>query len=41
MKEETLQRDMAIGKGCKYANFSVEGQDCYKLLKFESGVHKV
>ena len=41
MKEESLQKDMAIGKGVKYASFIVEGEQIYKYLKHESGVHKV
>ena len=32
---------MAIGKGCKYASYVVDGVGSYKYLKFESGVHKV
>jgi peptide chain release factor 1 len=41
MKEETLQKDMAIGKGVKYASYIVEGENIFKHLKYESGVHKV
>ena len=32
---------MAIGKGCKYASYVVDGENVYKYLKHESGVHKV
>ena len=32
---------MAIGKGCKYAAYLVDGENSYRYLKFESGVHKV
>ena len=32
---------MAIGKGCKYASYVIEGENIYKSLKHESGVHKV
>ena len=41
LKQETLQADMAIGKGCKYANFTIDGEGAYRQLKHESGVHKV
>lgn len=41
MKEEAFQKDMAIGKGVKYASYIVEGENIYKYLKHESGVHKV
>ena len=40
-KEESFQKDMAIGKGCKYALYTLEGENIYKYLKHESGVHKV
>ena len=32
---------MAIDKGCKYALYTAEGENIYKYLKHESGVHKV
>lgn len=32
---------MSINKGCKSGSFFVSGQDVYKHLKHESGVHKV
>lgn len=32
---------MAIGKGCKYANYLIEGEAVYSYFKHESGVHKV
>jgi len=41
MKEEAYQKDMAIGKGCKYASYVVQGEGIHKYLKHESGVHKV
>lgn len=41
MKQEAFQKDMAIGKGCKYAAYVVDGEGSYSCLKFESGVHKV
>lgn len=41
MKEEQFQKDMAIGKGCKYANYLIEGEAVYSYFKHESGVHKV
>lgn len=36
-----MQKDMAIGKGVKYASYIVEGESIFKFLKHESGVHKV
>jgi protein subunit release factor A len=39
--EEKFQEDMQIGKGCKYALYNAEGENVYKYMKFESGVHKV
>ena len=41
IKEVKLQKDMAIDKGCKYALYNAEGENIYKYLKHESGVHKV
>jgi peptide chain release factor 1 len=41
LKQEQFQKDMAIGKGCKYANCLIEGDAVYSYLKHESGVHKV
>ena len=41
VKEDSFQKDMAIGKGCKYASYIVEGENIYKALKHETGVHKV
>ena len=42
MKEASpVQKDMAIGKGVKYASYIVEGESIFKYLKYESGVHKV
>jgi peptide chain release factor 1 len=32
---------MAIGKGCKYGSYVIDGENVYKILKHESGVHKV
>lgn len=40
-KELNFQKDMAIGKGCKYANCVIEGEGVYKIFKHECGVHKV
>lgn len=40
-KEENVQKDMAIGKGCKYALCIMEGENVFKFMKHESGVHKV
>jgi peptide chain release factor 1 len=40
-KEESFQKDMAIGKGCKYALCEIEGPESFKYFKHESGVHKV
>lgn len=40
-KQEQFQKDMAIGKGCKYAYCLVEGENVYSFLRHESGVHKV
>ena len=39
--EEKFQEDMSIHKGCKYALYNAEGEDIFKLMKYESGVHKV
>ena len=41
MKEDIVQKDMAISKGVKYAHCQVEGPEVFKFLKHESGVHKV
>lgn len=41
MKEESFQKDMAIDRGCKYANYVIEGEGSYAVLKHEGGVHKV
>ena len=40
-KEEQFQKDMAIDKGCKYAKCVIHGENVYKYMKHESGVHKV
>lgn len=37
----SLQKDQAIGKGCKLGVLSVNGDGVYQRLKCESGVHKV
>jgi peptide chain release factor 1 len=39
--EQKFQEDMQIQRGCKYALFNAEGENCFKFLKYESGVHKV
>ena len=39
--QEDFQVDMAIHKGCKLGVFKITGEDVYKHLKHESGVHKV
>jgi peptide chain release factor 1 len=36
-----MQEDMSINRGCKKGVLSVKGEDVYKHLKHESGVHKV
>ena len=41
IQELEFQPDMAIGKGCKKGVLMVKGEDVYKHLKHESGVHKV
>lgn len=38
--QEEYTSDLAIGKGCKHAVFKVNGEDVYKHLKHEAGVHK-
>ena len=39
--QEDFQADMAIHKGCKLGVYKVTGEEVYKHLKHESGVHKV
>ena len=39
--EIEFQQDMSIHKGCKKGVLSVKGENVYKHLKHESGVHKV
>lgn len=29
VKKEVFQSDMAIGRGCKYANYLIEGEGAY------------
>ena len=41
MREETFVKDMAIHKGCKYAQYTIEGENIYRYFKHESGAHKV
>ena len=41
VKEDKFQKDMAIDRGCKYASYIIEGENIYKALKHETGVHKV
>jgi peptide chain release factor 1 len=36
-----LEDSRATGGGVKEASFEIKGIDCYKLLQFESGVHRV
>ena len=36
-----FQMDFSINKGCKKGVLQIKGQDVYKHLKHESGVHKV
>ena len=36
-----FQTDMSVNKGCKKGVMYITGQDVYKHLKHESGVHKV
>ena len=36
-----LQQDMSINKGVKKGVLKVSGENVYKHLKHESGVHKV
>ena len=33
-------KDGVISKGCKFGQLKVSGEDVYKYLKCESGVHK-
>lgn len=37
----TYNTDPALGKGCKYGRFEINGLNAYKLFKHEIGVHKV
>lgn len=41
LKQLDYQADISINKGCKNGTFYIEGEDVYKHLKHESGVHKV
>jgi len=41
LKQLEFQSDISINKGCKSATFHISGEDVYKHLKHESGVHKV
>ena len=41
LREEHFQKDMAIGRGCKYVSMVIEGEKCYRTLQHESGTHKV
>ena len=36
-----MQKDNAVSKGCKSGVLKVSGEDVYKKMKCESGVHKV
>jgi len=40
MIEEHFSSDFHINKGCKSGIFKIIGEDVYKHLKHESGVHK-
>lgn len=40
VEQITFNKDTGIGKGIKSATMRVTGEDCYSLLKCESGVHK-
>ena len=40
-KQTEFQTDMSVNKGCKKGVLHITGQDVYKHLKHESGVHKV
>ncbi|EGR28683.1 peptide chain release factor 1, putative, partial [Ichthyophthirius multifiliis] len=40
-KTESFQTDMSINKGCKLGILKIEGEEIYKRLLNESGVHKV
>lgn len=40
-KQTELQEDMSINRGCKKGVLYVTGQDVFRHLKHESGVHKV
>lgn len=39
-QQEEYAVDMTIQKGCKHALFKITGEDVYKHLKHEAGVHK-
>ncbi len=39
-QQEEYVADFAIHKGCKLGIFKISGEDVYKHLKHESGVHK-
>lgn len=39
--QEEYHMDFAINKGCKLGVFKISGEDVYKHLKHEVGVHKV
>lgn len=40
VEQITFNKDTGIGKGIKSATMRVTGEECYSLLKCESGVHK-
>lgn len=40
VEQVQFNKDTGIGKGIKSATMRVTGEDCYSLLKCESGVHK-
>jgi peptide chain release factor 1 len=36
-----MQKDSAVGKGCKSGVLKVNGEGVYRKMKCESGIHKV